>query len=199
MDMVHIKTMMVVYPTFNQLISENGDGSVWKKHVMFGVPHHKGPFKHVSHDFLNGFGGKVRPGEDVHAATLRELREETDLMVWPNTLRWKGLVFVDQEEVDHIIALHVYEWRLPEMIPEIPGANREFKRFDIWRLCDGRDLTRRNDLSILPADKYWLVSYLGRPKKRHVSYISVTRTFEIANVRIPFIMKEYPGSTPPRH
>lgn len=52
-----------------------------------------GPHKRLWAGRYNGVGGHVEPGEDIHTATLREIREETGLSV--HDLRLRGVVHVD--------------------------------------------------------------------------------------------------------
>jgi 8-oxo-dGTP diphosphatase len=52
-----------------------------------------GPHKRLWAGRLNGVGGHIEAGEDVHAATLREIVEETGLAV--HDLRLRGVVHAD--------------------------------------------------------------------------------------------------------
>lgn len=54
----------------------------------------------------NGVGGHVEPGEDVRAAALREIREETGLAV--TDLRLRGVIHVDMGEEGPGILIFVF-------------------------------------------------------------------------------------------
>jgi len=58
---------------------------------------------------LNGFGGKILPGEPLRVATVREVEEETRLVLSPDALRPAGTViflFPFEPAFDHHV--HVY-------------------------------------------------------------------------------------------
>ncbi len=52
-----------------------------------------GPHKRIWAGRYNGVGGHIEPGEDVYAATLREVAEETGLAV--REVRLRGVVHAD--------------------------------------------------------------------------------------------------------
>ena len=52
-----------------------------------------GPHKSIWAGRYNGVGGHVEPGEDIHAAALREVAEETGLAV--HDVRLRGVVHAD--------------------------------------------------------------------------------------------------------
>lgn len=52
-----------------------------------------GPHKRIWAGRYNGVGGHVEPGEDIYAAALREVQEETGLNV--HTLQLRGVVHAD--------------------------------------------------------------------------------------------------------
>jgi 8-oxo-dGTP diphosphatase len=52
-----------------------------------------GPHKRLWAGRHNGVGGHIEPGEDVHTATVREIREETGLTV--RDVRLCGVIHVD--------------------------------------------------------------------------------------------------------
>lgn len=46
-------------------------------------------------DLLNGIGGHIEQGEDTRSAALREIKEETGLILPPSSLYLSGIVNVD--------------------------------------------------------------------------------------------------------
>ncbi|MEA3340922.1 MAG: NUDIX domain-containing protein [Chloroflexota bacterium] len=56
---------------------------------------HGAPDKRIWPNQYNGIGGHVEPGEDVHTAALREIREETGLSV--RDLRLRGVINIPVE------------------------------------------------------------------------------------------------------
>lgn len=174
--------MVVVYPTFVETIPSNGS-PIQKKHTLLGVPVRKGPFASMPYDFLNGLGGKVNCNEHPLDAALRELYEECGVSLMETSLIHKGVVYIDRAGGSYLIRLHVYEWSLEERVSSLDVSEDEFVQFDVWRECDGRSLTPRDDLSILPADQYWLQTFLTS-KKRHRAFVHVTKTFELDTQRV---------------
>lgn len=52
-----------------------------------------GPHKRIWAGRYNGVGGHIEPGEDIRAATLREVKEETGLAI--HDVRLRGVVHAD--------------------------------------------------------------------------------------------------------
>ena len=68
---------------------------------------HGAPDKRIWPNQYNGVGGHVEPGEDVHTAALREIREETGLSV--RDLRLRGVINIPVDaENDLGILLFVF-------------------------------------------------------------------------------------------
>lgn len=78
----------------------------------------------VRHSYLPGWylpGGGVDPGETVEEATIRELREETNVQV-TGPMKLAGMFFNREMAArDHIALYHVPHWSLTEL----PKPNRE--------------------------------------------------------------------------
>lgn len=64
------------------------------------------PDKRIWPSQYNGVGGHVRPDEDVHTAALREVREETGLMV--EDLRLRGVINVPAQVKNKGVLLFVF-------------------------------------------------------------------------------------------
>jgi 8-oxo-dGTP diphosphatase len=64
------------------------------------------PDKKIWPDQYNGVGGHVKPGEDVHAAALREIHEETGLTV--RDLRLRGVINIPVDPPGTGILLFVF-------------------------------------------------------------------------------------------
>ncbi len=88
---------------------------------------HGAPDKRIWPDQYNGVGGHVKPNEDVHTSALREIREETGLVVQDLRLRGvanvpaavenKGvLLFIFTAEAESK-AVHESEEGKPEWVP----------------------------------------------------------------------------------
>ena len=65
-----------------------------------------GPHKRLWAGRLNGVGGHIEAGEDVHAATLREIAEETGLTA--HDLRLRGVVHADAGDLSVGILFFVF-------------------------------------------------------------------------------------------
>jgi 8-oxo-dGTP diphosphatase len=68
---------------------------------------------------LNGYGGKIRPGESPEAATVREIEEESHIGIGPELLRPAGIVtfvFPFEPAFDHHV--HVFTAAVPHGEPE---------------------------------------------------------------------------------
>jgi 8-oxo-dGTP diphosphatase/2-hydroxy-dATP diphosphatase len=57
---------------------------------------------------LNGFGGKIEPGESILAAALREMREESGLRVEPPFAALVGHLSFDFEGSSERLSVHVF-------------------------------------------------------------------------------------------
>jgi len=180
---IQIKTMVVVFPVWDETILHNDSETTIRRHVLLGVPHRKGPFKKVDHDFLNGLGGKAENGETPIQCVQRELREECADPALIEMLQWAGTVYIDRDH-GRIVRLHTYRWHLREKIEKLTVDSSEFKRFDVWRTLDGHSLAPRNDLAILPADQYWMQHFLAS-NRAHKAFVRVDDQFKIRGVVSP--------------
>jgi len=98
----------------------------------------------------NGPGGKQNPGESTEEAAVREIKEETDVIV--KNLKKMGeleFVFVDNEESNFLT--HVFVCRDWEGSPKDLGEG-ELK----WFKIEGLPLEKMWD-----DDQYWLKPLLG--------------------------------------
>ncbi len=80
------------------------------------------PNKRIWPDQYNGVGGHVEPGEDVRAAALREIEEETGLAV--RELRLRGVINIPVEEGERGILVFVFSAQAEtrEVHPSEEGA-----------------------------------------------------------------------------
>ncbi len=101
---------------------------------------------------LNGFGGKVRPGETPVRTIVREVAEEAGVTVSPDTLRSAGsvtFVFPFEPAFDHHVHLFVtndWDGEIRESAEMAPG----------WFPIDGIPFDRMWD-----DDRHWLPRVLA--------------------------------------
>jgi 8-oxo-dGTP diphosphatase / 2-hydroxy-dATP diphosphatase len=99
----------------------------------------------------NGFGGKIEEGESVEEAAIRELKEESNLVVQPADLKRRGYIVFNMKESNKLMRVHIFEsWDFSgteceseEMRPQ--WYTEETIPFDkTW-----------------PDDKYWMPLFLS--------------------------------------
>jgi 8-oxo-dGTP pyrophosphatase MutT (NUDIX family) len=57
----------------------------------------------------NGFGGKIEAGESVEDAAIRELREESSVVVQRSDLHKRGYLVFEMQQSQKLMKVHVFE------------------------------------------------------------------------------------------
>jgi 8-oxo-dGTP diphosphatase len=101
---------------------------------------HGAPDKRIWPGQYNGVGGHVRANETVHAAALREIREETGLAV--RDLRLRGIINVPTEVEQTGVLLFVFTATANdrEIRPSVEGEPEWIPRADVEKLDLVEDL-----------------------------------------------------------
>jgi 8-oxo-dGTP diphosphatase len=120
-----------------------------------------GPHKRTWAGRYNGVGGHLEPGEDVRAALLREVKEETGLDV--EEVRLRGVVHVDADDPIMGVLFFVFTASAPErqVVPSAEGSLEWFGRGDLPLLDMVEDLPVMLPavLAMGPADPPFFASY----------------------------------------
>ena len=123
-----------------------------------------------------GLGGKVEPGEDLGASAIREVREESGLVVPSVTLRGT-FTYIDENRAGtlYIFVATEYEGDLLEQTPE--GLLRWHRIVDLPELQDFGDHQNRFLHRILGDDGYFYCGIAAYDGMKIVQYSDSDRYF----------------------
>ena len=94
----------------------------------------------------NGFGGKIEMGESAEQGAIRELEEESSLVVSGENMLQRGYLVFNMKESQKIMKVHVYEtWKWNGQEAESDEMRPQWWRED----CIPYELTWKDD-------KFWL-------------------------------------------
>jgi len=140
-----VKDVWSRVPMICTLVFPIKKSGAWAEFVLLGMKN-----RGFGNNRYNGFGGKIRPDEDMTACVVRELKEECGLIARPSSIRYRGtLHFISCDNQDATVFVFVCD--------DFSGELRETeemtpKWFDIKNIPYDQ---------MWPDDRHWLPSVLG--------------------------------------
>ena len=122
----------------------------------------------------NGFGGKIESGESAEEGAIRELEEESSLVVSGENMLRRGYLVFNMQESQKIMKVHVYEtWKWTGNEAESDEMRPQWWREDSIPF----DLTWLDD-------KYWMPLLLESKTfvGRQVTHTQITQAMRSSNI-----------------
>ncbi|MDZ7798039.1 MAG: tRNA pseudouridine(55) synthase TruB [Patescibacteria group bacterium] len=106
----------------------------------------------------NGFGGKLKPGENIRSSLIREIKEECE--IFPKKINQRGLFIFEFENNPEILHVHLFD------CPEFQGKPKETEEMKPkWF-----DFDKIPYKKMWPDDKFWLPLFLKGKNLKGVFY-----------------------------
>ena len=132
----------------------------------------------------NGFGGKIESGESAEEGAIRELEEESSLVVSGENMLRRGYLVFNMQESQKIMKVHVYEtWKWSGNEAESDEMRPQWWREDSIPF----DLTWLDD-------KYWMPLLLESKTfvGRQVTHMQITQAMRSSNIYLDALEHKSP-------